>query len=63
MTICALQAAMEGFEVKTVEEVLKDGHIFVTTTGNKDVITKDHMYGMRDQAIVCKLGILIMRFK
>jgi len=54
--ICALQAAMEGFEVTTVEEVLKDGHIFVTTTGNKDVITKDHMYGMRDQAIVCNIG-------
>ena len=54
--ICALQAAMEGFEVTTIESVLKDGHIFVTTTGNKDVITKDHMYGMRDQAIVCNIG-------
>tara|TARA_B110000014_G_scaffold255731_1_gene237933 strand:+ start:249 stop:1694 length:1446 start_codon:yes stop_codon:yes gene_type:complete len=54
--ICALQAAMEGFEVTTLENVLKDGHIFVTTTGNKDVITKEHMYGMRDQAIVCNIG-------
>ena len=54
--ICALQAAMEGFEVTTLENVLKDGHIFVTTTGNKDVITKEHMYEMRDQAIVCNIG-------
>ena len=54
--ICALQAAMEGFEVTTIESVLKDGHIFVTTTGNKDVITKDHIHGMRDQAIVCNIG-------
>ena len=54
--ICALQAAMEGFEVTKIESVLKDGHIFVTTTGNKDVITKDHIYGMRDQAIVCNIG-------
>ena len=54
--ICALQAAMEGFEVTTIESVLKDGHIFVTTTGNKDVITKEHIYGMRDQAIVCNIG-------
>ncbi len=54
--ICALQAAMEGFEVTTVEKVLDEGHIFVTTTGNKDVITKEHMKGMRDQAIVCNIG-------
>ena len=54
--ICALQAAMEGFEVTTIESVLKDGHIFVTTTGNKDVITKDHIHEMRDQAIVCNIG-------
>ena len=54
--ICALQAAMEGFEVTTIESVLKDGHIFVTTTGNKDVITKDHIHRMRDQAIVCNIG-------
>ena len=54
--ICALQAAMEGFEVTTMEKALSDTHIFVTTTGNKDVITKDHMYHMRDQAIVCNIG-------
>ena len=54
--ICALQAAMEGFEVTTVEKALPEGHIFVTTTGNKDVITKEHMYGMKDQAIVCNIG-------
>jgi adenosylhomocysteinase len=54
--ICALQAAMEGFEVTTVEDALSEGHIFVTTTGNKDVITKNHMHGMRDQAIVCNIG-------
>ena len=54
--ICALQAAMEGFEVTTLEDTLSDGHIFVTTTGNKDVITVEHMYGMRDQAIVCNIG-------
>ena len=54
--ICALQAAMEGFEVTTVEKVLDEGHIFVTTTGNKDVITKDHMFAMKDQAIVCNIG-------
>ncbi|SVD27667.1 uncharacterized protein METZ01_LOCUS380521, partial [marine metagenome] len=52
----ALQASMEGFEVTTVEKALSEGHIFVTTTGNKDVITKDHMYGMKDQAIVCNIG-------
>jgi len=54
--ICALQASMEGFEVTTVEKALSEGHIFVTTTGNKDVITKDHMYGMKDQTIVCNIG-------
>ena len=54
--ICALQAAMEGFEVTTVENAISDAHIFVTTTGNKDVITKDHMYQMKDQAIVCNIG-------
>jgi adenosylhomocysteinase len=54
--ICALQAAMEGFEVNTVEEALKEGNIYVTTTGNKDVITLDHMKKMRDQAIVCNIG-------
>lgn len=54
--ICALQAAMEGFEVKTVEDALGEGNIYVTTTGNKDVITLEHMKGMRDQAIVCNIG-------
>ncbi|MBL7051198.1 adenosylhomocysteinase [Candidatus Woesearchaeota archaeon] len=54
--ICALQAAMEGFEVKTIEESLKEGNIFVTTTGNKDIITIDHLKNMKDQAIVCNIG-------
>jgi adenosylhomocysteinase len=54
--ICALQAAMEGFEVNTMEEAVKQGNIFVTTTGNKDVITGEHMAGMKDQAIVCNIG-------
>ncbi len=54
--ICALQAAMEGFEVTTIEEALKEGNIFVTTTGNKDVITLDHMARMNDEAIVCNIG-------
>ncbi len=54
--ICALQAAMEGFKVTTIEEALTEGNIFVTTTGNKDVITFDHMKTMKDQAIVCNIG-------
>ncbi|NTV99589.1 MAG: adenosylhomocysteinase, partial [Chlorobiaceae bacterium] len=54
--ICALQAAMEGFEVTTMEEAVKEGNIFVTTTGNKDVITLDHIRQMRDEAIVCNIG-------
>jgi adenosylhomocysteinase len=54
--ICALQAAMEGFEVTTMEEAVKEGNIFVTTTGNKDVITLDHIKQMRDEAIVCNIG-------
>ena len=54
--ICALQAAMEGFEVTTVEDALNEAHIFVTATGNRDVIIKRHMYGMRDQAIICNIG-------
>ncbi len=54
--ICALQAAMEGFEVKTMEDTLSEGNIFVTTTGNKDVITAEHMANMKDQAIVCNIG-------
>lgn len=54
--ICALQAAMEGFEVKTMEDAVKEGNIFVTTTGNKDIITAEHMAAMKDQAIVCNIG-------
>jgi len=54
--ICALQAAMEGFEVSTIEEALKEGNIYVTTTGNKDVITADHLSKMKDEAIVCNIG-------
>lgn len=54
--ICALQAAMEGFEVKTMEAALEEGNIFVTTTGNKDIITGEHMAKMKDQAIVCNIG-------
>lgn len=54
--ICALQAAMEGFEVATLEDALTEGNIYVTATGNKDVITIDHMMRMKDQAIVCNIG-------
>ena len=54
--ICALQAAMEGFEVCTVEDALAEGNIFVTTTGNKDVIRIEHMAQMNDGAIVCNIG-------
>jgi adenosylhomocysteinase len=54
--ICALQAAMEGFEVATIEDALSEGNIFVTTTGNCDVITIDHLSKMKDQAIVCNIG-------
>ena len=54
--ICALQASMEGFEVKTVEDTLDEGNIFVTATGNRDIITLDHMLRMKDQAIVCNIG-------
>ncbi|MBA3976206.1 MAG: adenosylhomocysteinase [Candidatus Solibacter sp.] len=54
--INALQAAMEGFEVTTIEDTLGRGDIYVTTTGNCDVITLDHMLNMKDQAIVCNIG-------
>jgi adenosylhomocysteinase len=54
--ICALQAAMEGFEVTTMEEAVKEGNIFVTTTGNRDIITIEHIQAMRDQAIICNIG-------
>jgi len=54
--ICALQALMEGFEVKTVEDSLDEGNIYVTATGNRDIITVDHMLKMKDQSIVCNIG-------
>ncbi len=54
--ICALQAAMEGFEVKPLEEALEEGNIYVTTTGNKDVICAHHLVNMLDQSIVCNIG-------
>jgi adenosylhomocysteinase len=54
--ICALQAAMEGYEVQTLEDVADKADIFVTATGNKDVITVDHMRAMRNNAIVCNIG-------
>jgi adenosylhomocysteinase len=54
--ICALQAAMEGFRVMTIEDALPTANIYVTTTGNKDIITLDHMRKMKDQAIVCNIG-------
>jgi len=54
--ICALQAAMEGYEVATVEDTLGEGDLYVTTTGNKDIIKIEHMAKMKDQAIVCNIG-------
>ena len=54
--ICALQAAMEGFEVRTLESVVSTADIFVTSTGNKDIITADHMSRMKDKAIVANIG-------
>jgi adenosylhomocysteinase len=54
--ICALQASMEGYEVKTVEDTLQEGNIFVTATGNMDIITVGHMMKMKDQSIVCNIG-------
>jgi len=54
--ICALQACMAGFQVCTVEDALAEADIFVTTTGNCDIITAEHMSGMKDQAIVCNIG-------
>ncbi len=54
--ICALQAAMEGYQVVTMEEAASIGDIFVTCTGNKDVITIDHLRAMKDRAIVCNIG-------
>lgn len=54
--ICALQAAMEGYEVTTMEDAAPRGDIFVSTTGNVDIITVDHMRAMHDRAIVCNIG-------
>jgi adenosylhomocysteinase len=54
--ICALQAAMEGYEVTTMEDAVTRADIFVTATGNKDIITADHMRQMKDRAIVCNIG-------
>ncbi len=54
--ICALQAAMEGYEVRTIEDSLSQADIYVTATGNKDVITVEHMRGMKNNAIVCNIG-------
>ncbi len=54
--INALQASMEGLEVKTIEDSLEEGNIYVTTTGNRDIITIEHMEKMKDEAIVCNIG-------
>ncbi|MFA6200818.1 MAG: adenosylhomocysteinase [Bacteroidales bacterium] len=54
--ICALQAAMEGFEVTTLKDALREGNIYVTTTGNRDIITAEDMANMNDEAIVCNIG-------
>ena len=54
--ICALQAAMEGYEVTTMESAVEEANIFVTTTGCKDIVTIEHMQGMKDDAIVCNIG-------
>jgi adenosylhomocysteinase len=54
--ICALQAAMEGFEVTTMERAVGEGQIFVTATGNRDVITVEHLRAMKDQSVVCNIG-------
>ena len=54
--ICALQAAMEGYEVVTMDDAIKDADIVVTATGNKDIVTADHMRDMKDRAILCNIG-------
>mgnify|MGYP001403433395 FL=1 len=54
--ICALQAAMEGYEVVLMDEAIKDADIIVTATGNKDIVTADHMRNMKDRAILCNIG-------
>ena len=54
--ICALQAAMEGYEVVLMDDAIKDADIVVTATGNKDIVTADHMRMMKDRAILCNIG-------
>ena len=54
--ICALQAAMEGYEVVLMDDMIKEADIVVTATGNKDVVTADHMRDMKDRAILCNIG-------
>ena len=54
--ICALQAAMEGYEVVLMEEAISRADIVVTATGNKDIVTADHMRDMKDRAILCNIG-------
>ena len=54
--ICALQAAMEGYEVNTIESTLGRADLYVTTTGNRDIIRIEHLSAMKDQAIVCNIG-------
>ena len=54
--ICALQAAMEGYEVVLMDDAIKDADIVVTATGNKDIVTADHMRDMKDRAILCNIG-------
>ena len=61
--ICALQAAMEGYEVVLMEEAISRADIVVTATGNKDIVTADHMRDMKDRAIFVILVTLIMKFK
>ena len=54
--ICALQAAMEGYEVVLMDDMIKDADIVVTATGNKDIVTADHMRDMKDRSILCNIG-------
>jgi adenosylhomocysteinase len=54
--ICALQAAMEGYEVKTMDEAVKEANIVVTTTGNVDIVVDRHFKAMKDKTIVCNIG-------
>ena len=61
--ICALQAAMEGYEVVLMDEAINKADIVVTATGNKDIVTADHMRNMKDELFYVILDILIMRYK